>query len=654
MAEAQFAAVHGSGDPGHREFRAEWLEESIAARFWRVVEEHPDRLAVIGDDRTLSYAELAGEVRAVAAAVKAHTSPGGRVALLLDHGPGTLAAILGTLTAGAAYVPLDPNYPAERLARMAQLAEPDLLIAGPGHRRLADALLAGAKVLDITELPPAPVAPPAEPVDVDPDAAAYILFTSGSTGRPKGVVQTHRNALFQIRTHTNNLRIGPSDRTSVLSSFSFDMAVTDSFSALLNGAAVVPVDMRRHGLTHLAEVLTERGVTIYHSTPTVYRYLLDALAADGRLPSVRAVVLGGEEVVRDDLDRFLRHFGDDCVFVNGYGATEISFAIQNHLSTADIRAGRGTGAGVVPIGFPLHGAEIELCRTGGEAAGDEGEAEGEAEGEIVIRSPHLAGYWRNPDGDQARFGVDPDGMRYYRTGDLGRRLPDGRIAYLGRLDRQVKIRGHRVELGEVEAALAALPEVARAAVVAREVRGERRIVAYVIGDPGNPVDAADAVDAVDAAALRRRLASTLPDFMLPSMIVPMKSFPLTPTGKVDAGALPAPAVPAVSAGDGASLSQQETKIGQAVAVAWCEALGVADVGWGQNFFDLGGHSLLMAQVQQRLEVSLGRRLPLTTLYTYPTVGALARHLTAQDRPDAGPDSRMARRRQARTRRSAAD
>jgi amino acid adenylation domain-containing protein len=514
-------------DPGFAPFAAADLEGSIAARFWRWARKRPERPALIADDGTWSYGRLAGAAATIAAALR---EPAGerRVALLLDHGAATVAAILGTLTAGGTYVPLDPAYPPGRLAAMLADAAAEVVLTGPEHRSLATALAPSARVIDVSELPAAAGERGAGMAAAAPcDAPAYILYTSGSTGRPKGVVQTHRNVLHQVRTHTDNLGIGPGDRLSVLSSFGFDMAVTDTFSALLNGAAAVPVDVRRSGMAGLAEALAAGAVTVYHSTPTVYRHLLDALGEGGRLPSVRVVVLGGEQVLRDDLERWRRHFPGHCVFVNGYGATEISFALQNHLTMADVAAGRGTGQGVVPIGHPLDGADITLLAPDGRPAC--------LAGEIVVRSPYQARYWRNPGADAERFSRDAGGTRRYRTGDLGRRLADGRIVYLGRIDRQVKVRGYRVELGEVEAALAALAEVAQAAVVARELRTragpERRIVAYVVGTGGR---------APDPVALRRELEQTLPHFMLPAAIVPLDALPLTATGKVDARALPDP------------------------------------------------------------------------------------------------------------------
>lgn len=627
-------------DPGFSPFAAPDLKRSIPARFWRWAGDRPERPAVVAGDGTWSYGRLAGLAATVTTALR-ELAGEPRVALLLDHGAATVGAILGTLTAGGVYVPLDPAYPPVRLAAILADAGAEVVLTSAAHRPLAGALAPSARIVDLDELPAVTGDRAAGMAAAVPsDAPAYILYTSGSTGRPKGVVQTHRNVLHQVRTHTDNLGIGPGDRLSVLSSFGFDMAVTDTFSALLNGAAAVPVDLHRCGMAGLGEALVAREATVYHSTPTVFRHLLDAIGEGGRLPSVRAVVLGGEQVLRADLDRWRRHFPDHCVFVNGYGATEISFAVQNHLTMADVVAGRGTGDGVVPIGHPLDGAETTMLAPDGRPAC--------LAGEIVIRSPYLARYWRNPEADAERFSQDAGGTRAYRTGDLGRRLPDGRIAYLGRLDRQVKVRGHRVELGEVEAALAALDEVARAAVVAREVDTragpERRIVAYVVGAGGS---------APDPVALRHELERTLPRFTLPAVIVPLDALPLTATGKVDARALPEPTDAALPLGiaslpGGSGLGGATApRLARAVADAWSAVLGLPEVATDVSFFDLGGHSLLMTQVQQRLEAFLGRQVPLTTLYAYPTVTSLAQYL-AGTAPDARThrevSTRMARRR----------
>jgi amino acid adenylation domain-containing protein len=476
-----------------------------------------------------------------------------------------------------------------------------------------------------------------------PDDPAYILYTSGSTGEPKGVVQSHRNVLFGVANHVRNFAIRPADRTSVLTSFGYDMAVTDTFSALLSGAAAVPVDVRTHGLGHLAGALAQRQVSVYHSTPTVYRYLVASLGAGGRLPGVRAVLLGGEEVTRHDVVLARRHFAPGAVFVNGYGTTEISFAAQYHLPPD-----APLDQAVVPIGYPLPGIELSLVDGAGVSTVEGLGVSPVDSGEIVVRTRHVAlGYLGRPELTAARFG-EGGGVRFYRTGDLARRLPDGRLVYLGRADRMVKLRGYRIELGEIEAHLAALTGVARAAVVARPRPvpaggaagagpGEQEIIAYVVlTEPAR----------TDPAVLRAQLATELPDFMLPRAVVVVPDLPIGPTGKLDHAALPdPPAVVSSTVPDGGPVEQ-------AIAASWCAVLELSTVDLEANFFALGGHSLQLGLIQQRLERDLGRRIPLALLIEFPTVAALARQLgngnaVAGDRL-ARVGERMSRRNRSRT------
>ncbi len=582
------------------------LDGSIVDRFLRQVDRHGDRAAVVTPDGTVTYRELAARAAGIATALyEAGAGPGTRVALLLDHGRDTIAAILGVLWTGAAHVPLDPSYPVDRLAHMLGHAEAAAVVTTGVHGGLLAKLGTVPRVVDLDHVPPADL-PPSK---ATADSPAYILYTSGSTGLPKGVVQTHRNVLFQIRNHTNNLRVTPEDRVSLLSSFSFDMAVTDLFSALLNGAAVVPLDLRGGALTGLARTLTELGVTVYHSTPTVYRHLL---AGGEPLGRIRAVLLGGEPVTGEDVERSRPHLPADAVLINGYGATEVSFAAQHHLPLADTPA----RPGVVPIGHPLDGIEIVLFGPGGQPSA--------LYGEIGIRSRYVSvGYWRDPELNDRKFRVEDDGTRTYLTGDLARRLPDGSLVYLGRDDRQVKIRGYRVELGEIEAALHADPAVGQAVAVARGTE----LIAFVEGG-------------ADPAALRARLAETLPHFMVPRTIVAMAAFPLTPTGKVDVRALPAPDVvrPASAPPEGPVESR--------IAAAWCAVLGIPAVGRDDNFFELGGTSLTLARVQERL----GGQVRLTAMLEHPTVAGLAEAMSGDPKPDPALSSvtdRMARRRHAR-------
>ena len=627
---------------------------TLYSEFRATAERYPDRPAVLGDQGRLSYAELARAAAGVAAALgAAGGGRGDRVGVLLEHGVSTVAAILGALGAGRCYLPLDPSWPPERLAHMCSHAEVSATVTSAALGTLAAEVSAAPAVLvdDLGAVlghPPAAGSVPAEarpdearpdeagPDEAGPDEPVYILYTSGSTGRPKGVVQSHRNVLYGVGNHVANLRITPQDRISLLTSFSFDMAVTDLYSAVLSGAAVVTVDIRRHGLRHLADALAQRGVTIYHSTPTVYRYLVDVLRSTGaRLPALRVAVLGGEEVTRGDVLAARRLFADDCVLVNGYGATEVSFAVQYHVGpTVPLPA-----QGPVPIGHPLRGYEVVLS--------------GVPEGEIAIRSEFLAlGYWRDPERTAERFVRDAKGRRLYRTGDLGRLLPDGRLVYLGRRDSQIKVRGYRVELGEVQAHLEALPGVARAVAVAREdaaggATGSVTVVGYV--------QPSLATAAPDAAELRRALAAVLPDYLVPGAIVVCERLPLTPTGKVDLLALPEPGGgrPGGRLGAAAHGDAEVTATERVVRDAWCAVLGLPTVGVTDNFFDVGGHSLLLARVQQKLEAELGGRVSPVELLAHPTVQAQAGYLDGRDSP--APDAlaermdqrmaeRMARRR----------
>jgi amino acid adenylation domain-containing protein len=585
------------------------LDQSIPARFRAAAQAHPQRLAVVADDGELTYQELHRMAAGIAAAIE---GTGGHVGVMLGHGVRTPAAIMGVLLSGNAYVPLDPGYPADRLRYMAAHAQLKLVLVEPDTAALAGELT-GVPALDVTATTPGD---DERPGPSTADSVAYVLYTSGSTGRPKGVLQNHRNVQFQVRHHVTAHAITCADKVSVLSSFSFDMAVTDLFSALLTGATAVLVDIRTHGLGHLARRITATGVSVYHSTPTVYRYLMASLAEGERLLSLRVILLGGEELIARDVRLFQAHAGPDCVFVNGYGATEVSFACQNHVTMTD-----EVPDSVLPIGFPLDGVEIVL---------------GEA-GEIVVRSEHVSvGYWDNDEANAARF-LTIDGVRAYRTGDVGKRLPDGRIVFAGRTDRQVKIRGYRVELGEVEAVFADQHGVGQVAAVARpKDDGTSELLAYVAPTAGVELD---------AGLLRKATGEALPHFMVPAVVVVLDALPLTPTGKIDVRALPSPA-------RAAATQDPRNDTEKLVAGIWCEVLGVASVGLTENFFDAGGHSLLMATVAQRVEAKTGAAIALHQMFQYPTVAGLAAHLDDRPAGTGGLNAvadRMARRRKARQR-----
>ncbi|MFC5287299.1 beta-ketoacyl synthase N-terminal-like domain-containing protein [Actinokineospora guangxiensis] len=525
----------------------------------------PDAVAIGGAD-PMTYAQLAARVGGIARALTG-IAPGDRIGIALPHGPRAIAGVLGALAAGAAYVPLDPAFPARRRAEMAATAGLSAVLTD------ASTALPGIRIDD---LPDSPLTP------AEPGEAAYVLFTSGSTGVPKAVAQTHDNLRHVVDNQIATLGIRPGDSLSLLASLSFDAAIPDLFPALLTGATVVPIDVRAVGVADTARLLAEHEVTVYHSTPTLYRYLLDTGV---RLPAVRTVLLGGEQAAWSDLRRGIAVFGEDCLFVNGYGATEVTFAAQFRVPAADLPDTDGP----VPIGFPLPGFDVRLA----------------PDGELVVTGQNLLGGYLSGPGD--RFGVDPDGTPTYRTGDLGRRDPDGSLVCLGRLDRQLKVRGHRVEPAEVEAALTAASG-ARSRVIVRD----ERLLGYV-----------ESTDA-DPAAVRSAIAEVLPPHCVPQSVVAVAAFPLTVTGKVDERALPEPA----TAAPGRPMSDTE----RVVHDAWCAVLGVASVDLDVAFFDAGGHSLTLGALRSRLAADTGGDIPIARLFQHSTVAAQARYLDAVTRP----------------------
>ncbi|MGV9297331.1 amino acid adenylation domain-containing protein [Amycolatopsis sp. NPDC003676] len=575
---------------------------SIAHRFAEICQQFPANPAILTDTETLTYEELAARAAGTAALLRSGTGP---VGLLLPHGPAHIVAIVAAALTGRPYVPLDPHHPPDRLAAILSHAGATTVLTDPEHQPLCDRIAPTLTVHQLSTVESRPA-----DITASGDSLAYVLYTSGSTGKPKAVAQPHANVLFQVRNHVDNFRISPADRLGLLTSFGFDMAVTDLFSALLSGAAVVPFDVAAHGVTALGEVLAKHEVTVYHSTPTMFRYLTDSLG-DRRLPALRAVLLGGEQVRRDDVERARRVGAPDCVFVNGYGATEISFVTQHHLGPDAVMDGE-----VVPVGRQLPGVEVVLLDPAGRRTC--------LRGEITVLSQHIApGYWRDPSASAGKF-VTIDGVPAYRTGDLARRLPDGTLMHLGRADRQVKIRGYRVELGEVEAALCAQPGVAQAVAVA----GQSEILAYVVPRGSRP----------DPASLLDALARKLPHYLVPRSVTVLDTFPLTSTGKVDVRALPVPSPARRPQGD----------VRQAITRAWSTVLGLPNPPRDKDFFALGGHSAQVPVLKRLLEEELGVEIPLGRFFDHPTITALADSLATN--PDGALDrvgDRMSRRRAAR-------
>ncbi len=542
------------------------------------------------------------------------------VALLFGQGQEMIAGLLGALKSGMAYVPLDPGYPPERLEYMLEDSGARLIVTCgeyvPLAARLRDRVNRRIRVVDTGALSPSiPDTPPE--LHLSPDHSAYILYTSGSTGKAKGVIQNHRNVLHFARVYTNALHICKEDRLTLFSSYSFDAAKMDIFGALLNGATLYPYDIKAdEGLTRMPLWLERNRITIFHSIPTVYRYFTGLLeqeeGGNGRYKGfkhLRFIVLGGEAVFKKDIEAYKAYFPDHCIFINGLGPTESTVTLQYFI-------GKHTPVSreAVPVGYPVAETSVLLLDD------NDREAVGGGVGEIVYVSDYLAlGYFNLPGKSREVFTVNPVGGkgRVYRSGDLGRRLPDGSIEYAGRKDFQVKVRGYRIELGEIESRMDRLPGIEKSVVVCRSREGgENYLTAYyTAASPGT----------VDEEGVVRQLKELLPDYMIPGILLEIETFPHTPTGKIDRKALAQMDTAEVMPETG--YVPPEPGPEAQLAELWQELLKVERVGALDNFFVLGGHSLKAIMLTSRIHQTFDIKVPLEEIFQRPTVRQLARWMT---------------------------
>jgi amino acid adenylation domain-containing protein len=553
----------------------------------------PDAVALAFPGGTLTYGEMDRAANRLAHHLAARgAGPEALVGIVAERTPETAVAMLAVLKAGAAYLPLDPAYPAERLRYMLQDSGTRLVVAAGALPADADGGL--AETVDLRAEADAIAARPDHAPRAAADAAnlAYVIYTSGSTGRPKGVAVTHAGVPNLAAWKGARLGQRAGDRALQFASFSFDAAVEELFGALLTGSTLVmaPRDALMPG-DALRQTLVRERITFATLPPSVL-----ALMDPAELPELRVVVSAGEAL-------------PPAVAARWAGAVELHDAYGPTEATVAATSGRVPAEGSVPsIGRPLENVRAYVLdeRMRPVPAG--------IPGELCVGGAGLArGYLNRAALTAERFVPDPfapeAGARLYRTGDRARWRADGTLEYGGRLDEQVKVRGFRIELGEIEAALRGHAGVRDCVVVARGGAGDRRLVAYVVGD-------------AEPDALRAHLRASLPEYMVPGPVVRLDALPVTPNGKLDRRALPAPAD---VAGAGRRL-KPETELEARIALVCQELLEVGEVGVEDNFFDLGGHSLLLVRLQARLKSDLGRDVPLVDLFQYPTVRSLAAHL----------------------------
>jgi amino acid adenylation domain-containing protein len=509
-----------------------------------------------------------------------------------------VVALLAILKAGGAYLPLDPSYPPDRLAYMLKDAKAPVLLT---QAALADRLPATDAVtvrLD-ADWPPiagCPTTPPER--TATPDNLAYVIYTSGSSGRPKGVMNAHRGIVNRIAWMQHAYRLTPADRVLQKTPFGFDVSVWEFFWPLAFGATLVIARPGGHQEpAYLAELIERAGITITHFVPSMLQAFLEA-ADLSRCHTLRDTICSGEALPVETQNRFLQQLPGRLH--NLYGPTEAAVDVSAWPCRLEPDATQ------VPIGRPIHNIALHVLDRRLEPV-----PIGVA-GELHIGGVGLArGYLGRPGLTAERFVPSPfgSGERLYRTGDLARWRGDGTLDYLGRIDHQVKIRGFRIELGEIEAALLAYTEIEQAAVLARDDAGDRRLVAYVVGR-----DAA----ALQPAALRTHLQRSLPDYMVPAAFVRLDHLPLSPNGKLDRNALPAP-----DRQPAADHVAPRTQTEQTLAAIWQDVLKLPSVGVNDNFFECGGNSLSATRTIARIQQELRVALPLRTIFTTPTLGELA-------------------------------
>jgi amino acid adenylation domain-containing protein len=584
-------------------------DRTIVQSFEQQVARTPDAVAVVCAGRRLTFRELDRQSNQLARhlqtlGVQTETLVG----IAVERSVNMIVGLLAILKAGGAYVPIDPSYPAQRIAMMIDDSRAPVILA---TERTKSRLPPGtARVLSIDGETEAIGRSSPEPVPstTNGENLAYVIYTSGSTGRPKGVMIEHGNVVNFFAGMDRAIGAEPGVWLAV-TSISFDISVLELFWTLTRGFRVIihgdegthtiPDEIRNHGVTHL------------QSTPSLARMIAlnpDGLASLGRL---KKLLLGGEALSASLVHQLRQVFRGEMH--NMYGPTETTVWSTTFPITEDLAS--------IPIGKPIVDTQVYVLDSGLQPV-----AAGEA-GDLYIGGAGVVrGYWQRPDLTAEKFLGDPfrPGNRMYRTGDLARFLPDGNLEFLGRADFQVKLRGFRIEIGEIEGALENQAGVGQAVVVAREFKSrtqsdDKRLVAYIVPRVGTKLEVAD---------LRAALAATLPEYMVPSHFVFLDSFPLTANGKIDRKALPDPST--IDNESDAAPELPRSEMERVIAQAWKDALAVDDVGLNENFFDLGAHSLMVAEVHMQLQQMLGREISLVDLFQFPTVTALANHLNGAE------------------------
>jgi tyrocidine synthetase-3 len=578
----------------------------IIRRFEEQVEKGPDKLAIKTREASFTYRELNQRANQVARAIEEkwpRNAGSNCLGLFFDKAIEMIAAVIGVLKTGKVYVPLAPDYPAARLADMVSHSGVSMILTGFTREQTAGKLTPAKDVVilepdDIKDFPLNPGKKPGK----NRDKLMYILYTSGSSGKPKGVMQNMDNVWHFIRCYTEKLAITGAEHMTFFSSFSHDAAVMDLYGALLNGALLYPLDiMNLSALSSLSPWLVNEGITIWHSVPTVYRYFVNTLNGTAFFPALRWIVLGGEAVIKHDIDMFYQFFPRTALY-NLYGQTESTY-------NSGMCIHRDNQVHQVTLGEPVDETNIFVVDQQGNST------QLLETGEIIIASPYVSpGYWKNEQATRQSFQESKKFGKLYRTGDMGCRLLDGTIKFTGRKDQQVKVRGYRIEIGEIESRLMAHEKIKEAVVITVvDAAADTYLCAYIT-----------AAEELPPTELREYLSGFLPGYMIPLYFIRLEKIPLTPNGKLDRKVLYSArtGIPLKKAAVPVTLTQKKLQN------LWADLLNLEkdNIGLDSNFFELGGHSLKAMLLVTRIHKELEVNIPLAVVFSTPNLRGLALYI----------------------------
>lgn len=581
-------------------------EQSITVCFEEAVKRFSGNPALSWRYREFSYDELNRHANRLAHAILQKIGTEREpVVLMTEQNASAVVGLLAILKAGKICVPINPiNNEARMLDTILAEVKPRILVTTNDHMQMAQQLSGRVRVLDGEFLEGA-LADTNPGLPLFPDDLAFIIYTSGSTGMPKGVLHNHRNILHRIFWYAAHFHVGETDRTMMLSAGEHISGVVGMLRPLITGGNLAMFSIRHEGFAEMGRKLTEQGITILPIVNSVFRRFIDEFPSETKFSTVRLIIIGGEAAQPGDIERYRRHFSDNCLLLNTLGCTELPTYRYFVIDKQTILPA------VVPAGYAVPGIETIIVGADGSPV------ENGHEGEIVVRSKYLAlGYWNRPAETSERFSMHEDGSRAYHTGDLGKLRDDGVLEHTGRKDWLIKILGNRVELTEIENTLRLHPDIRETAVtVWQDETGELQLCAYVV--PQN--DSAPWTE-----DLKTFLRARLPDYMVPIGFKFVGALPLTQSGKLNRRALASPDI--AQRFENRAVHPPRTQAERRIAKICRDVLRLDEIGVHENLFDLGANSLVVMQIMNRLQQEFALNLPVILPFDSPTVSMLARDI----------------------------